>query len=160
MQDYDHKLDWYYEGQISKKLVSYLLTKGYKILKDNSHNISKKGEDIIASVDDNIEVIEVKGYPTSFYTNGINKGRSKKTNPKHQAKHWFSEALLSCIFNYKKHKENKYLTLSIALPYFYRYEELTDSVTDYFTDQKISLRLYFITEDGEVLISNLNKNLR
>ncbi len=46
------------------------------------------------------EIIEVKGYPTTVHTKGKDKGKPKPTNPKLQAKHWFSEALLSSIFNY------------------------------------------------------------
>ncbi len=47
MKEFDHKNDWYYEGNVSKKLVEYLKNENYTILKDNSENIKSKGIDII-----------------------------------------------------------------------------------------------------------------
>lgn len=99
MTEYNHQDDWFYEGQISKKLVSYFIKNGYTVLKDNSDKISARGEDIIVSIKGQQEIIEVKGYPTTVHTKGKDKGKPKPTNRKLQAKHWFSEALLSSIFN-------------------------------------------------------------
>ena len=50
MTEYNHQDDWFYEGQINKKLVAYFLKNGYTILKDNSDKISTKGENIIVSI--------------------------------------------------------------------------------------------------------------
>ncbi len=114
MNNYNYQNDWFYEGQVSKKLVEYLKNNGFKILKDNSDNIRVKGEDIIANQEGQNEIIEVKGYPTTFYTSGTKKGLPKKTKPKLQAKHWFSEALISTIFNYQKHKKSGNFNLALA----------------------------------------------
>jgi len=100
----NHIDEWFYEGQISKCLVTYFVDNGYQIIKDNSNNISAKGEDIIVSIHGQQEIIEVKGYPTTYYAKGPKKGQPKPTKPKLQAKHWFSEALLSSIFNYQRQK--------------------------------------------------------
>jgi Holliday junction resolvase-like predicted endonuclease len=160
MTEQNHKNEWFYEGQISKSIVKYLLNKGYEIIKDNSDNITAKGEDIIASFNGQREIIEVKGYPTTYYTNGKNKGKPKPTKPHLQAKHWFSEALLSSIFNYQRQKQNGRFILAIAFPLTDRYKELISKVEDFFTDNNLSLKIYFVDEKGTILIDNLNKNDR
>lgn len=154
MIDYNHKEDWFYEGQISKKLVQYFIDNGYKIDKDNSANISARGEDIIVSKKNEKEIIEVKGYPTTKHTKGEKKGEDKITSPRAQAKHWFSEALLSSIFNYKKHKD---ANIAVAFPKMDRYEELIIKVEDFFTDKNIDFKIYFVDKDGNVTLDNLNK---
>ena len=155
-QNYDHTTDWFYEGNISHLFVDYLKKNSYEILKDNSNNIKAKGIDIIAENENFIELIEVKGYPTEFYVNGKNKGEKKKTNPKSQAKHWISEALLSCVFNYgnEKSKYNKQIKLSIVLPNMIRYQELSLKLKDFILDFKIDLNIYFVNENGTILKQN------
>lgn len=160
MKEYNHQEDWFYEGQISKKLVDYFLKNGYKILKDNSEKISARGEDIIVSLQGQQEIIEVKGYPTTVHTKGKDKGKPKPTNPKLQAKHWFSEALLSSIFNYQRHKDSKNFNLALAFPLIDRYKELIGKVEDFFTDNNINFKVYFVDDKGSVTIDNLNKNER
>lgn len=160
MTEYNHQDDWFYEGQISKKLVDYFLKNGYKILKDNSAKISARGEDIIVSIQGQQEIIEVKGYPTTVHTKGKDKGKPKPTNPKLQAKHWFSDALLSSIFNYQRHKDNDKFKLALALPLTDRYKELIGKVEDFFTDNNLNFKVYFVDDKGTVTIDNLNKNER
>jgi Holliday junction resolvase-like predicted endonuclease len=160
MKEFNHREDWFYEGQISSKLVSYLRDNGYEILKDNSANINVCGEDIIASKDGIKEVIEVKGYPSEFYTSGEKKGQKKPTKPKLQAKHWFSECILSSLINYRKHKGNAEYSVAMAFPLHSRYLELISIVEDFFTDFNVSLKVYSIDSDGEVTVRNLNRNVR
>ena len=154
--NYDHTTDWFYEGNISHLFVNYLKQNNYEILKDNSENIKAKGIDIIAKNKKFIELIEVKGYPTEFYVNEKNKGNKKKTNPKLQAKHWISEALLSCIFNYgnEKSKYDKPIKLSIVLPNMPRYQELSSKLKNFILDFKIDLNIYFVSENGSIIKQN------
>jgi len=160
MTEYNHQNDWFYEGQISKKLVDYFVESGYTILKNNSDKISARGEDIIVSFKGQKEIIEVKGYPTTIHTKGKDKGKPKITNPKLQAKHWFSEALLSSIFNYQRHKNEDNFKLALAFPLNDRYKELLGKVEDFFTDNNLNLKVYFVDDKGNVKIDNLNKNER
>lgn len=160
MKEFDHRTDWFFEGQISGKLVSYLILNGYEILKDNSGNVKARGEDIIAIKNGIKEVIEVKGYPSEFYTSGEKKGQKKKTRPEDQAKHWFSECLYSCLKNYYKHKGNEDYIVAMAFPLHARYFELIANVEDFFTDFNVNLKVYCIDKDGDVTISNLNRNAR
>ncbi len=160
MKQYDHTKDWYYEGSISAKLVEYFKNEGNIIEKDNSQNIRTRGADIVISKGPYKEAIEVKGYPTTIHTQGANKGKPKSTNPKLQAKHWFSEAILSCFFNYKELKNDSQLRVSLGFPKFDRYEEIIYKVEDYFTDQDIDFKVYFVSENGTVSVTNLNRKKR
>lgn len=160
MEVYNHRNDWYYEGEISRILIEYFSKQEYEILKDNSANISSKGEDIIVSFNGMKEIIEVKGYPTTFYTLGPKKGQPKPTKPTLQAKHWFSEALLSTIFNYQKHKNGSNFSIALAFPKFDRYLNLISKVEDFFTDNDIDIKVYLISKEGNIEITNLNRNKR
>jgi len=157
MESYNHQLDWYHESQISKKLVNYFELNNYKIIKNNSENISARGADLIVCSNSEYLVIEVKGYPTTFHTKGVNKGLPKPTKPKLQAKHWFSEAIFSSIYNYSRYKDSQNLIIAIAFPLNERYKELIKKVEDYFTDNDLNFRVYFVDENGSVLLDNLNK---
>jgi hypothetical protein len=155
IENYDHRADWFYEGQISTKLVLHLTGLGYKIIRDNSDNPNARGEDIIAVSPEGLsEIIEVKGYPTGYYTKGDYRGKKNKTNPKLQAKHWFSEAMLSCFANHAKHRHAGKFVVALAFPLNARYKELIKKVEDFFTDKNIPFKVYFVAENGEVTIDN------
>jgi hypothetical protein len=152
--DYDHTKDWFYEGNVSKHIVDFLEKSKYNVIKHNSNKISDRGIDIIAELNGNTELIEVKGYPTEYYTKGDKKGQKKPTNPKLQAKHWFSEAILSSVFNYADIKyKNK--VIALGLPFFPRYKELIEKVHPFFYENKLTVKVYFVNQNGNVTITNL-----
>jgi Holliday junction resolvase-like predicted endonuclease len=155
MVNYNHKTDWYYEGNISESVVSFLRLNGYEIVKDNSGKINERGEDIIATKNGIHLLVEVKGYPTEFHTKGTNKGQKKKTKPKLQAKHWFSEAIFTTIANYTKHKDKK-IELGLGLPKHERYLELAKKIKPFFVDKKLDLKVFFVDESGKVTVDQLS----
>lgn len=146
--------DWFGESNISKALVEYLKEQGYKIIKDNSENKSAKGIDIIAEKDRKRELIEVKGYPSIFFAKG-EPGVSKTTSPRLQSTHWFDGCLSSTIKNY----ENENDVLVMAYPACARYEKLMHVRQAFFTDHDVSIKIYFVKEDGSVVIDNMNRKL-
>ena len=152
MNSFNHTLDWFYEGNISKKFVNYLKENGHNIIKDNSDNPKAKGIDIISKKGDTTYLTEVKGYPSEFYVSGEKKGQKKPTNPKLQAKHWLSEAILSCIFNYGKEKiEDNKIELSIVLPKTDRYIELVEKIKPFFKDLcEEPITFYFVDMAGNI----------
>jgi len=157
---FDPTQDWFHESNVSRMLVAHLKSNGYQILKDNSDNCSARGEDIIAiSPEGGKEVIEVKGFPTKLHTKGALKGELKKSKPDHQAKHWFSEVIVTSIFNYRKHRDPKTI-LAIAFPNFEKYRKLQLLIHEYFTDNNLSMKVYSVDEDGTITSSNLNKLLK
>jgi Holliday junction resolvase-like predicted endonuclease len=149
--NYTHVNDWDYEGNISRRIVRYLKSKGYQVLKDNSDNCRARGEDIIAVSPEGIkEVIEVKGYPTEFHTKGEKLGQRKPTNPKLQAGHWFQEALGSSINNHSKHVGRGKFVLGLGLPFVERYEQLIRKAQPFFIDNHIELKIYLVPPMGKV----------
>lgn len=155
---YDHKLDWFYEGNISRTIVNHYAKMGFTVLKDNSNNLKARGVDIIIKNSASYIIIEVKGYPTRFHTKGINKGKPKVTKPEHQAKHWFNEVIMTTLLNYKKFKGEPNLKLAIGLPKFETYEKLVKNIEGYFSDNEIDFRVCFVDENAKVEEQNLNKN--
>ena len=149
MSDYNHKTDWYYEGNISQAIVSFVKLQNYKVIKDNSAKISKRGEDIVASKDGTTLIIEVKGYPTEFHTKGLNKGRKKNTNPKLQAKHWLSKGLFTLMRCYSKYR-GKQIEIALGLPHMPRYIELIETIKPFFIDNEIILKIFFVDQHNVV----------
>lgn len=150
------KDDWFNESKISSALVKYLKMQGYKILKDNSGNIQSKGIDIIVEKDGIRELIEVKGYPSIYYVNEKKQNQVKKTSPYLQSTHWFDGCLSSTI---KNHKEKAFDVLAMAFPACARYEQLMYIRQPFFTDNNADVRIYFVKEDGSVVIDNMNRRL-
>ena len=147
---YDHKTDWYYEGNISRVLVNHFIEMGFTVLNDNSDNIKERGVDIIVKDSKSYFIIEVKGYPTCFHTKGINKGKPKVTKPEHQAKHWFNEVIMTTLLNFNKFRDEPNLKLAIGLPKFEIYEKLVNNIKDYFSDNKLEFKVYFVDENSKV----------
>lgn len=157
-KEFDHTTDWFYEGQVSSKIVDYLKRQKYQILKDNSKNIKQRGVDIIAvSPSGNTELIEVKGFPSTHHVKGPKKGEEKKTRPKDQANHWFSEVLTDNIYNYGEQSSiYKNVVLAIGLPLDKQYKKLISKAEKYFTDNDMDFKVYLVDKDGNVTVDNLN----
>lgn len=155
---YDHKADWYYEGNISRTLINHFIKMGFTVLKDNSDNIKERGVDIITKDSTSYIIIEVKGYPTRFHTKGNDKGKPKVTKPEHQAKHWFNEVIMTTLLNYNKFRDKPNLKLAIGLPKFETYEKLVENIEGYFSDNDIDFQVFFVDENAKVQQQNLNKN--
>jgi Holliday junction resolvase-like predicted endonuclease len=144
-----------YEGKVSRVIVQYLLKNGYNVTKDNSDRPTQRGVDIVAEKNSAIELIEVKGYPSEYYTRGLNRGKKKVTKPKLQAKHWLSEALVTCMFNYCKYIDKTTL-LAIGILKFDRYVQLLESISPYFKANKLRVKIYLVGQKGEITIMSLS----
>lgn len=154
---FDHKLDWYYEGNVGKVLAKHLASRGYTIEKDNSENCRARGVDLIA-VDRNgtREMIEIKGYPSERHTKGFNKGDRKKTKPPQQAAHWFNEVIMTCVLNFGRYQDQQ-VEHAFALPDLPRYHQLVAKVLPFFKAYNIPFKVYLIREDGTVSSGTLFK---
>lgn len=149
--------DWFHESNVSRVLVNYLREQGYKITKDNTKNIAAKGIDIIAEKDGKRELIEVKGYPSIYYKDAEKqkKGEKKKTKPELQCAHWFDDCLSTTIKNYRSKDE----IIAMAFPACARYEKQMYMRQAYFIDNNLDIKIYFVKEDGSVVIDNMNRKL-
>jgi predicted ribonuclease YlaK len=148
--------DWYSEEFISQSVTKFLKAGGYKIQKEYS---SDRGEKMIcASRYFKKELIEVKGFPTSYFTSDVSKTTQKNSSTAHQARNWFSEALFNSFINFGNYYNNDNVIIAMALPDVERYKTIITRVQDYFTLNNLYFKIYLVNEDGDVEVSNLNES--
>jgi len=136
--------DWFWEGNIQEKLAKHFENQGYKVTVANTLAKSR-GIDILAQKDTDEILIEVKGYPSDKYVDGINQGQAKKTPSTLQAHHWFSDAFFSVVR--RKHKSQK-SSVAIGLPASPRYLRLIEEAK--WALEKLGIRIFIVTSTGEV----------
>src|SRR5574341_2413165 len=89
--------EWFQESNVVRAIAAYLRAEGWIVERIASTESHEKGVDIQARQGDELLLVEVKGYPLTVYQYGRNKGKHKPTKPDTQARHWYSEILLSAI---------------------------------------------------------------
>lgn len=153
----DPQNDWFHESKISGKLAEYLIQHNYILSQNNSEKIESRGIDIIAERDGKKELIEVKGYPSIYYKDAKKRreGMVKKTKPGLQCTHWFDDCLSTTIKNYGSKDD----IIAMAFPACARYEKQMYMRQAYFTDNNLNIKIYFVKEDGSVVIDNMNRKL-
>jgi hypothetical protein len=105
------------------------------------------------------EIIEVKGYPKTYFTHTSALGSVKNSSALQQAKQWFSDALFNSLSNFGNYYTGENVHLAIALPNVERYKAIIERVHEYFTMNNLSFKIYLVNENGDVHVSNLNENL-
>ena len=136
--------DWFWEGNVQEKLAKHFENQGYRVIVANTLSKSR-GIDILAQRDTDEILIEVKGYPSDKYVDGINQGQAKRTSSTLQARHWFSDAFFSVIR--RKYKSQK-SSVAIGLPESPRYLKLIEEAK--WALEKLEIRIFIVTETGEV----------
>jgi hypothetical protein len=112
---------WPWEGAVQAVLVSRLEANGWLIVRQADTATGEQGADIEAVRDDVRLLVEVKGYPLDVYQRGPNAGQPKKTNPVLQARHWFSDVVLSSMLHRGASPQAR---VAIALPNYPTYRRL------------------------------------
>lgn len=126
---------WYWEGNIQSVLVSWLVRQGYTIRKVSDTAARTQGKDIIAvDSSDKEHWISVKGYP--------------ERSPNVQARHWFSDALMSLTL-YRD--EDSSVNLGLALPDgFATYINLAPRIE--WLRRAMPFTIYWVSEGGHVRV--------
>lgn len=137
--------EWYWEGNVQSTLSDYLIKNGWLIEHAANTANHEHGPDIKAAQNGRKVWVEVKGYPSTTYAQGEKKGQPKPTKPSLQAKHWFEEALHSCI---QRRSKNPKVELIIAFPDFKRYCDLIKEAEWAF--QKLNINVFLVKEDNSV----------
>lgn len=146
MQGWDKTHDWFWEGNVQERILKYMREQeGFEIVK--VCDTKTKGPDILAKRNGKIIQVEVKGYPSDKYVNGLQKGERKPTKPRSQAKHWYAEVLLSLVLAKEQDSE---LQISIGLPRFTRYLELLENTA--WARSVLGIKCYLVTESGDIQI--------
>lgn len=127
---------WYWEGNVQSVVVRHLETLSYRIAFSANTAAKQQGKDVIA--------IAPSGQTTWVSAKGYPKG-TVRTNPRTQARHWFSHALFDLIL---WHGEDASIVLPLALPEQKTYRNLTARVR-WFLDH-VQACIYWVAEDGTV----------
>ena len=86
---------WFWEGNVQSALVRHLASDGWRIRRVADTHSREHGIDIEADRNDVSLLIEVKGYPSSTYRSGSNKGQKKSFGVATQARNYFGNAVLT-----------------------------------------------------------------
>jgi hypothetical protein len=153
----DDNTGWYTEEFISKSIENYLKENGYKVHTESHTGAADKSETVIvASRYFTKEIIGVKGLQASNGRSSLLKVFDKSSST--HAKSWFSETLFISFVNFGKYYSDGSAVVAMALPNVEKYKAIISKVTDYFTTNNLSFKIYLVNETGEVEVSNLNNN--
>jgi Holliday junction resolvase-like predicted endonuclease len=138
--------DWFWEGNVQASLMVYLRNQGYDVVEVNT--LSKEaGPDILAKRGTESLLVEIKGWPSDRYVDGVRAGTKKATRPSTQAKHWFGEAILTLIR--RKHTRPE-CNLAIGLPDYPKYLQWLDECR--WALQVLEISVYLISKEGSTKI--------
>jgi hypothetical protein len=130
-----------------------LQAEGWSIKRTANTESRESGVDIRAQKEDEILLVEVKGYPSKVYERGVNQGQPKRTNPSTQARHWYGEVLLSAIL---RQGGSPQATVAIALPKFTVYTNLIQRTQHALS--KMGVEVFVIDESG--VVSTIHSGVR
>ncbi len=139
------KEEWFWEGNVVDVLIKHLKKLGWIIQKTANTSSRERGVDIWATRKDITLLIEAKGYPSKFYERGINQGKAKPTNPRTQARHWYSEALMTAIL---RQADNPKARVAIAVPEFEVFLNLISRTNQALS--KLGIGVYIVNKSGVV----------
>ena len=68
--------DWFWEGNVQARVVSYLRKRGYQVSAVNTLK-KERGPDIVAVKEEERLLFEVKGWPSDKYADGVRAGQDR-----------------------------------------------------------------------------------
>ena len=140
--------DWFWEGSVQASIARFLLTQGWSIRRQADTASRERGVDLIATRDDRVLAIEVKGYPASVRTAGVNRGTPKPAGQANlQARIWYAEALLTAILLQSR---GTYTDVAVGLPNHARYRALVDGTRSALS--RLRIGIYLANEAGSVML--------
>lgn len=142
---WDKTQDWFWEGNVQKRIVDHLCSQGYRIVSMADTLLKERGPDILAEKNDQRKYIEVKGYPSDKYVAGPKAGEKKPTNPTSQSQMWLSHAILDIA---RVKSRDPHIEITIGLPRVKRYISLLNELA-WFRKQ-IMLFIMLVSEQGIV----------
>lgn len=137
--------EWYCEQNVVAAVVTLLKQDGWDIESIADTESRARGADIRAQKDGRILIVEVKGYPSTVYAHGPNKGKEKPTRPGVQARHWYSHVLLDALL---RQSEYPHAQVAIALPSFPVFTKLIARTQAALC--KLGIDLYLVNGMGNV----------
>ncbi len=143
-------LKWYTKEHMVDAMVLHLKRQGFKVYKENFSLVY--GDSIVFAITEGFkEIIQLKGFADQPYP--INQTRSllhKNYNP-------LIDELEQTLLSLSKNYSNKVLPVCFCLPLLESYKELIKRLSEDFTSSNLSLKIYFVDEQGSVSAYELNK---
>jgi len=103
---------WPSEEYIVASVVSHLKQGGWMIESVADTEARAPGADIRATRSGEILIVEAKGYPSTVYARGENRGKPKRTKPGVEARHWYGQVLFDAIL-----RQSQYPSARVFMPY-------------------------------------------
>jgi hypothetical protein len=150
---------WYTTNFISQSLKHFLEEHGYRFLEEAEEKPSNCDDVIVASRIFGKEYIEIRGTITSGVALKDESEGTKRLKIISDAMNWISDVLLSPITfvaNYYNDGKNR----SLCLPDLEQYRELLQKLEEYFTSNNLNMKVYLVTETGDVQMMHLNAHER
>lgn len=138
-------LEWCCESNIVALVVSHLKQEGWTIESVANTETRAPGADIRAARNGQQLIVEAKGYPSTVYARGKNKGQPKPTKPGVQARHWYGHALFDAILRQSQYPSAR---IFIALPDFPVFTNLISRTR--FALCKLDIGIYIVRKTGIV----------
>ena len=138
---------WFWEGNVVRAITSHLRGLGWIIEATANTETGESGADIRARREDQILIVEVKGYPSKVYERGPKKGQPKRTNPPTQARHWVAGAILTALLRQSEGPEHH---VAIAFPESTVYTKLLTRISQSLA--KLGLIVLMVRESGTVVV--------
>lgn len=126
-------------------VVSYLVARGWRIHRVADTAGREGGVDIEAVRDEDTLLVEVKGYPSTRYVRGRQRGEVKPTRPAAQARQWYSHALLAGLLLRGDQPEAR---VALAFPDFETYRSLAERTAAPL--KAAGLEVWLVEESGVV----------
>ena len=136
-------------------LARHLTAEGCEIIELADTESKAQGVDVLARTADGTLAVEVKGYPTTTYEHGPQRGQPKPTQPTNQARQWFSHALLGVMLLRDSYPDAQ---LALCFPAFRTYVSLIRRTHS--SLEQLGVRVYLVSEDGTVRIHGEDTPLR
>ena len=137
--------EWFWEGNVQAAVVAHLVAMGWRIVRVADTESRERGTDIRAQRDGVTLHVEVKGWPSSAYSDPARAGENKRTQPTLQARHYFAGVVLSALQLRQSHPEDDVV---VAFPDMARYQDLSNTVQDPLRVLQIGVLL--VGQDGAV----------
>ncbi|MDQ2706438.1 MAG: hypothetical protein M3Z25_01830 [Actinomycetota bacterium] len=138
---------WPWEGAVQHALVEWLTSEGGEIVSQADTATKQRGTDVVAELDGRRVHIEVKGWPSTQYSDPRRAGEVKPTAPTVQANQWFAGALSSAL---KLRQGNPRDRVVVAFPDMPRYRTLHSERAEPL--RRLDIEFWVVTESGTVEI--------
>ena len=135
---------WPWEGAVQAVFAEHLVENGWVITGMADTATKQQGVDLLAAKNERRLGAEVKGWPSTGYSDPRRAGEVKPTQPTNQAGHWFSQAVVKGLMLLDSHPGLESL---VVVPDYPRYRDLGARTRTGRT--RANVHVVFVAESGK-----------